>query len=116
MGEPGAVVGEHVHHRVAREQLQRLGEVGGAEQPQAVLSPEHAVEPTRPGPPRTRLEARPQRRWKESGQPATVTEGEPDSPSTGVPISSAIRIASSMSVSTICDSGTVLITSPLTKI
>ena len=31
-------------------------------------------------------------------------------------MSSAIRIASSISVSTICDSGTVLMTSPLTKI
>ena len=50
------------------------------------------------------------------GQP-TVTEGGPDdSASTGSPISSAIRMASSISVSTIWASGTVLMTSPFTKI
>lgn len=47
----------------------------------------------------------------------TVTVGAPaPSSSIGSPISSAIRIASSMRVSTIWLSGTVLMTSPLTKI
>src|SRR5699024_5491497 len=50
-----------------------------------------------------------------AGQPPpTATVGSPESMSS--PISSAIRMASSMRVSTICDSGTVLMTSPLTKI
>src|SRR5665647_3337258 len=48
----------------------------------------------------------------------TVTMGPEDfpSPSTGSPISSASRMASSIRVSTIWDSGTVLMISPLTKI
>ena len=47
----------------------------------------------------------------------TVTDGAPaDSSSIGSPISSARRMASSMRVSTIWLSGTVLMTSPLTKI
>jgi len=46
----------------------------------------------------------------------TVTTGEPPAAVSVPRKPSAIRIASSMSVSTIMDSGTVLITSPLTKI
>jgi hypothetical protein len=41
LGEPGAVVGEHVDDRVGRRELEQRGQVGGAEQSQAVLGPEH---------------------------------------------------------------------------
>ncbi len=48
-------------------------------------------------------------------QPATATEGSPEA-TPSASICSASFIASSMRVSTIFDSGTVLMTSPLTKI
>src|SRR6266508_6154451 len=54
--------------------------------------------------------------WIAHGCPQdTVTVGCPGSPS-AAPILSAMRMASSIRVSTILDSGTVLMTSPLTKI
>ncbi len=93
------MVGDDVDHRVARQQGEDLVDV---------VRPEH---PQLTGP--TRIDRVAHERSPVVAQPTeTVAPPEPAASS----IVSAMRMASSISVSTICDSGTVLITSPLTKI
>src|SRR5699024_2609227 len=86
---------EDIGRRVRRAQVQGIVDVIDAQEPdRLVAGAQHPLS---------------------LGQP-TLTCAPAVSPSTGSPISSAIRLASSMRVSTIWDSGTVLMTSPLTKI
>ncbi len=97
-GGTGPVDREDVDHRVEVRQPHERLEVGGAQDVDSVAAGGHE---------------------RSLGQGLERADQEIETSATApstLSMPSAMRMASSMRVSTICDSGTVLMTSPLTKI